>query len=264
MILQSLTHAIRTQNWFAVGVEFLIVIAGVVIGFQIQGWNADRESQQEERRLLERLHTELVGLLEIQAEEYALNEPRADSLTGVHPLLFDESPARELTWQECRQIGISHWLSAPTDELPVLEEIISTGRLDLIANEAVRTKLHSFALARNRARRQYSEAVNELFRLPGRHTDAIWYIRIPASTGSEDATGRPDQWRLSRRAGAGHRWAYGCDLDVMRADRAFLAEYVDNVSRLNSYVERYEVLIAALSDLRTALDEELGLEAAQS
>lgn len=42
MILQNLTKAIRDQNWFAVGVEFLIVIAGVVIGFQIQGWNENR------------------------------------------------------------------------------------------------------------------------------------------------------------------------------------------------------------------------------
>ena len=35
MILQNLTKAIREQNYYAVVLEFLIVIAGVVIGFQI-------------------------------------------------------------------------------------------------------------------------------------------------------------------------------------------------------------------------------------
>jgi hypothetical protein len=261
MVLHNLTKAIREQNWFAVGVEFFIVIAGVVIGFQIQGWNEDREDHLEEQRLLVRLHSEVVGLLEIQAQEYALNGPRDQRLTRVHPLLFDGIAPRDLTFEECRQIGISHWLSAPTDELPVLEEIVSTGRFDLITDETVRTRLHGFALARNRARRQYGESVNELFRLPGRHPDAIWFIRAPDSSGpGNPRTGLADARRQVRRAGDGYRWAYGCDLEAMRGNRVFLAEYVDNVSRLNSYVERYDELIVVLSDLRTALEGELGLE----
>ena len=39
MILPNLTRAIREQNYYAVVLEFLIVIAGVVIGFQITAWN---------------------------------------------------------------------------------------------------------------------------------------------------------------------------------------------------------------------------------
>ena len=33
MILSRLMKAVREQNWFAVTLEFLIVILGVVIGF---------------------------------------------------------------------------------------------------------------------------------------------------------------------------------------------------------------------------------------
>jgi len=42
MILQNLSKAVREQNWFAVFLEFVIVIAGVVIGFQITARNAER------------------------------------------------------------------------------------------------------------------------------------------------------------------------------------------------------------------------------
>jgi len=35
MILARITKAIREQNWFAVVLEFVIVIAGVAIGFQV-------------------------------------------------------------------------------------------------------------------------------------------------------------------------------------------------------------------------------------
>ena len=42
MILARLSSAIREQNRCAVVLEFVIVIAGVVIGFQVTAWNAER------------------------------------------------------------------------------------------------------------------------------------------------------------------------------------------------------------------------------
>jgi len=36
MILARISRAIREQNWFTVALEFVIVIAGVVIGFQVR------------------------------------------------------------------------------------------------------------------------------------------------------------------------------------------------------------------------------------
>ena len=38
MILARLKKAIEEQNWFAVGLEFVIVVFGVVIGFQVTLW----------------------------------------------------------------------------------------------------------------------------------------------------------------------------------------------------------------------------------
>lgn len=43
MILDNLTRAFKTQNDYAVALEFVIVIAGVVIGFQINAWNEGRQ-----------------------------------------------------------------------------------------------------------------------------------------------------------------------------------------------------------------------------
>jgi len=55
MILTRLSHAIRTQNWFAVVLEFVIVIAGVVIGFQVTTWNAERQDRTLEAGIICRL-----------------------------------------------------------------------------------------------------------------------------------------------------------------------------------------------------------------
>ncbi|MEE2525944.1 hypothetical protein V0U79_06165 [Hyphobacterium sp. HN65] len=259
MILSRIATALRQQNWVAVALEFVIVIAGVVIGFQITAWNGERADRRAEARLLERLHQEVQTLLDIQSAELAEHLPRAEILRDVHPLLFDAAPERMLTDTECRVIGMSHWLPAPTDELPVLEETISTGRSDLIASERVRASLREFAILRDRARRQYAELVNELFRLAARHPEAIWNVRTPLAEGQ---TQRPPESRsfvrVSRRAGDGYDWTLQCDLAVMRRDRAFQAEYVDNVSRLNSFVERYEEMLAVLTDLEAAIAGEPG------
>ena len=42
MILRSVMGHVRDQNWFAVGIDFLIVIVGVFIGIQVANWNAER------------------------------------------------------------------------------------------------------------------------------------------------------------------------------------------------------------------------------
>ena len=63
MILQTLTRAIRQQNWFAVCVEFMIVIAGVVIGFQVTAWS----ERQSEMREGQRYTADLIADLEREA-----------------------------------------------------------------------------------------------------------------------------------------------------------------------------------------------------
>ena len=39
MRLRSLTKHIREQNWFAVALDFFIVVVGILIAFQITNWN---------------------------------------------------------------------------------------------------------------------------------------------------------------------------------------------------------------------------------
>ena len=51
MILARLSRAIREQNWLAVAIEFVIVIAGVVIGFQISAWASERQAAAAAKQL---------------------------------------------------------------------------------------------------------------------------------------------------------------------------------------------------------------------
>lgn len=59
MLLRSMTKHVRDQNWFAVGLDFFIVVFGVFMGFQVQLWNEHRGEKSDTREYVERLTTDM-------------------------------------------------------------------------------------------------------------------------------------------------------------------------------------------------------------
>jgi len=251
MILRRIAENIRSQNWFAVVVEFIIVVFGVFMGLQVQDWNEARKERVEEHGLLSRLHVETLELLEKQREELmGLNE-RAGALMGVNSVLFSQEPSRHISDLECRHIVASHVFRRPPDELPVLDEMLSTGRFDVLQDEDIKEHLRNYVLFRGRARAFYEEATNELFRLHSRFPDLIGVGRVPIEAGLVGA------W--TGLSGEGFRWNPVCDVEKMRASTAFLNEYVDNLRRIGTMTEFTKQRQEHLEALESARSARLGV-----
>jgi len=80
MILRRLADAIRDQSWFTVALEIMIVVIGIFIGLQVDGWNERRKDRSTERDYLERLLVETrlnIKQVTRKAQSYF---DRADSL----------------------------------------------------------------------------------------------------------------------------------------------------------------------------------------
>ena len=60
MILRRVIEHVKTQNWLAVGLDFLIVVTGVFIGIQVANWNAERQLAAQERAYLAQLREEIL------------------------------------------------------------------------------------------------------------------------------------------------------------------------------------------------------------
>lgn len=245
MILRRITEHLKSQNWFAVAIEFVIVVVGVFMGLQVQDWNDQRKQRLEEYDLLVRLYEETQTLLEAQSEELVGLRARADILMGANPVLFSQEPLRVLSGIECEHIASSHVYRRPPDELPVLDEMYATGRFDLLRDNAIKEQLRGYVLLRSRSRAYYEEATNELFRLHSRFPDLIAVGRVPKEAGN----GR----RWTRLSGEGFRWDPVCDVEKMRASTAFLNEYIDNLSRIGSLIDFTERRQAHLTELKSAL-----------
>ena len=75
MRLRSLTKHIRDQNWFAVALDFFIVVVGILIAFQITNWNEARKAASDERAIIAQLKTDF-KTLEDQLEERVARSER--------------------------------------------------------------------------------------------------------------------------------------------------------------------------------------------
>ena len=62
MLLRRITKHVKDQNWFAVGLDFFIVVLGILIAFQITSWNEARNDRRLEAQYLSLLVTDLENI----------------------------------------------------------------------------------------------------------------------------------------------------------------------------------------------------------
>lgn len=243
MILQRLSKAVREQNWFAVVLEFFIVIAGVVIAFQITAWAERRASLQRSHAILERLHTDIENVSRERWDWAAVRAGNRQLLLSASQKLFGEEDG-DLTLAECNAITQSHVFNSPSLALPILTELESTGELDLIRSAAVRRAVTQHFLA-NTWSREIDTAINhEIFNLSARHPQLMRFVL------GEDLENWDPIFDNSAR----------CDSDGMRADPAFLNELADNISKSNYFLQAVlEGPNSSFDALHAAVDAELGI-----
>ena len=58
MLLRSISKHIEDQNWFAIGIDFVIVVVGVFIGIQVANWNDARGQRAAEADYLAALESD--------------------------------------------------------------------------------------------------------------------------------------------------------------------------------------------------------------
>ena len=59
MILRRIKAHVEKENWFAVGIDFLIVVVGVFIGIQVANWNEARQDYQAYEKAHNRMVDEI-------------------------------------------------------------------------------------------------------------------------------------------------------------------------------------------------------------
>lgn len=76
MLLRSISSHVQSQNWLAIALDFVIVVAGIFVGLQADAWNEDRKERIRERAAIEQLLSDFTtngeivhGMAEFHAEK---------------------------------------------------------------------------------------------------------------------------------------------------------------------------------------------------
>jgi hypothetical protein len=80
MLLRRVMEYVNTQNWFAVGVDFVIVVVGVYIGIEVSNWNDVRNNKIGLVASLERLDKEVSQNIDIIEKVLSIFEESREDL----------------------------------------------------------------------------------------------------------------------------------------------------------------------------------------
>ena len=144
MILARLSKAVREQNWFAVTIEFVIVILGVVIGFQISAWNETRQERALTRVTLERLQDDFTDIVAEIEDDVASIARTIEVMTTMREALQSGQLSEEdrVAFDIALQRAYTH--REPANRSSTFVEIESNGRMALIGNERLRRALRRY------------------------------------------------------------------------------------------------------------------------
>ena len=223
MILSRIAKALKDQNWLAVGIEFVIVILGVVIGFQVTVWNAGRVAEAREVAILDRLRDEL-AVDQAERQQSRNNASRLALLRETVGIVFSDAEV-ELTARQCNAIQTASYYSdaSASSALPALQELLNDAQgLNLISDETLRLAIAEYV--------HFREGVPRL---------VDWHVRGSVNLPTAFPELLPQTARIDEEDGNIYPTSE-CDLAAMRSNRAFLNAFSENAWRYELYF-RYVV-----------------------
>lgn len=135
MLLRSITKHVKDQNWFAVALDFFIVVAGILIAFQITNWNEGRANAVEERELVRQLSIEFEQIEAGAKDSLDFQRNAIAGLTTIAAAL----DARQLDENDRalfeQGLLYGYTLYTSSDRSTVLGEIIASGKSSLLKNK---------------------------------------------------------------------------------------------------------------------------------
>jgi hypothetical protein len=145
MILRRISQSLKEQNWTAIAIEFVLLVAGVFLGIQVQEWQGDLANHRLERGYLERMlrdidlsiDTNQLNMARLQ--RYSIGQIAVVSSLVRCELAADQRDAFANGMGNIAKVGPSVFVMNTVDEM------LSAGHFSLIRNAAVRDAMNGLA-----------------------------------------------------------------------------------------------------------------------
>jgi len=145
MILNRMRARFRSQDWFGVGLELLIVVLGVFLGIQASNWNEARIEHETGRAYRMRLDADLDANardLGIRAKYY--RQVKSHALAARSAL---QRPPGEVGERFLIDLYEASQLIPRSMKRNTWDEILSTGAMNLVGSPEQREKISNYYLS---------------------------------------------------------------------------------------------------------------------
>lgn len=231
MLLRSITRHVKDQNWFAVALDFVIVVVGILIAFQITNWSTNNGNRHLEQQYLERLHDEVSDMVTLNQSSVDWDETILERMEQLGGYFIENETDIPLTAEHCVALIQSHIYVTSIVAPSTIEELLSTGRILLISDEKIRSSIINFTQSIAGFEQFRADVQSDRVTLSSRYPSLF----TPALT-----------WGGT-----------GCAFEKMKTHPSFPIHFTDNLFRRRHFTES---VVVALQQLRIDLHQELDRE----
>ena len=126
MLLRRITEHVKAQNWTAVALDFVIVVVGILIAFQITNWNNARADRGTVAVHLSEIAEDLRAHLDFHDKLYDSAVARIAAVDHIYDKAFD----RELP--DVLRLSVETWPVPETPEIAEEDLDVLMGAVNLI------------------------------------------------------------------------------------------------------------------------------------
>jgi len=243
MILRRVIEHFKKQEWTAIFLDFLIVVAGILIAFQITEWNGARRDRALEREYLERLYADLQTTLRTNTPDSNWDETRKAQQSLVLSAL--QSGVLKEEDRKAFETGLAYFGFVGGVEVrwATVEELKSTGAMNLIRDVSLRSQI--LEMDAELKRRQG---------IAGNFMDSIYAFRERLG----------DRYRVVNYSGERENVELTYDFNALAADAAFInmLSQIDLMARFRSDLNK--PVLADIENLRDKVARRLGKEVGET
>lgn len=142
MILRRIREHVTHHNWFAVAIDFIIVVLGVFVGIQASNWNQARTDRQQVREYRSMLQSDLDANLEnLATRKRYYNWVRSEALATLGDL---GRPASSLDEQFLVHAYQATQIQPWALKRNTYDEILSVGAMAKLGDPLLRDKVANY------------------------------------------------------------------------------------------------------------------------
>jgi hypothetical protein len=144
MILRRLSQSLKEQNWTAIWIEFVLLVAGVFLGIQVANWNQERQLDERRSAALSRLHAESEAAITYIERRIGVLAGEAELRTDALQRLSDNDWQGADPARMAKALDSLQYAPAVSPPRAVYDELISTGLYSELGDPRMREAVSAY------------------------------------------------------------------------------------------------------------------------